>query len=366
MSPDEPEALGTISRPDRGLRYFATEQTSMSIAVLVMGALSLGFLTVGSAAVVTSYGWTPSANVAAALRSQALVSVLIASAGLGLAAGLLGWTSFRRMLTKPSREAAFSGATVGAISLVLAATFAWFRAGDLEIFSRNFFEFSIVAEFWPRFVRGAANTVVLSVFGEGLGILLGLVFAIFALSQRVVVRAPARAYINFFRGTPLFWQIQFGYFGIVLGLRLDLTPYQVAILILGLNTAAYSAEVFRAGIQSIERGQLEAARSLGMSYLSALRYVVVPLGVRRVIPPLTNEFVILVKDTSLVSILGLTFAEKELLGIGRDIYASTFNATPFLASAAGYLIITIPMIRVVTMLEKKLRSGLTGIAGAAA
>lgn len=365
MSAKEERPSTEISRPDRGVRYFLSEQTPWSIFVTLMGAASLGLLIIGSAAVVTFYGWTPSASVAEALGSPALVAVLAVSAGLGVVAAVSGWASFRSMTSKPSREVVFSGATLGATSVVLAAAFAWFRAGDLEIFARNFFEFGIVADFWPRFVRGAANTIILSFFGEGLGIVLGLVFAIFALSHRVVVRAPARAYINFFRGTPLFWQIQFGYFGIVLGLRLDLSPYQVAILILGLNTAAYSAEVFRAGIQSIERGQLEAARSLGMSYLSALRYVIIPLGVRRVIPPLTNEFVILIKDTSLVSILGLTFAEKELLGVGRDIYASTFNATPFLASATGYLIITVPMIRVVTMLEKRLRSGLTGIAGAA-
>jgi ABC-type amino acid transport system permease subunit len=147
----------------------------------------------------------------------------------------------------------------------------------------------------------------------------------------------------------------------VLGLRLDLTVYQAAIVVLTLNWGAYSAEIFRAGVQSIERAQLEAARSLGMPYLRALRYVILPQAVRRVIPPLTNEFVILIKDTSLVTFLGITFAQQELLTTGRDIYRQFFNATPFLASAAGYLIITLPMIRAVTWLEKKLRSGLVGI-----
>jgi polar amino acid transport system permease protein len=140
-------------------------------------------------------------------------------------------------------------------------------------------------------------------------------------------------------------------------------PYRVAIAVLGLNLAAYSAEVYRAGIQSLERGQIEAARSLGLSYLQAMRFVVVPQAIRRVIPPLTNEFVILIKDTSLVTVLGLAFFQKELLGAGKDIYSSTANATAFLGSAAGYLIITLPMIRLVTYLERRLRSGLTSVVG---
>lgn len=132
---------------------------------------------------------------------------------------------------------------------------------------------------------------------------------------------------------------------------------------LGLNAGAYSAEVFRAGIQSIERGRYEAARSLGMSHARTLRLVVLPQAVRRVIPPMPNEFVILIKDTSLVAILGLTLTQQELLATGRDFFSETFNATPLLASAAGYLIVTLPMIRFVTWLERRYHSGLTGIPG---
>jgi ABC-type amino acid transport system permease subunit len=133
------------------------------------------------------------------------------------------------------------------------------------------------------------------------------------------------------------------------------------MLILGLNAAAYSAEIFRAGIQSIERGQIEAARSLGMSYLQAMRYVILPQAFRRVIPPLTNEFVILIKDTSLVFFLGVTAGQRELFAVGRDAYAETFNATPYIGTVLGYLAITLPMIRAVTWLERKLRSGLVGV-----
>jgi len=218
----------------------------------------------------------------------------------------------------------------------------------------------------PSFIKGAQNTLVLSGAGAALGFALGLVLALFTMSNRAVVRAPARIYINFFRGTPLIWQMAFAGIGAVPALRLDLDMYDmytIAILVLGLNLGAYSSEVYRAGIQSLERGQIEASRTLGLSYFQSMRYVIVPQAIRRVIPPLLNEFVILIKDTSLVSVLGLTVAQKELLGIGRDIYSSTFDATAWLGAAAGYLIITLPMIGIVTIVEKRLRSGLTSVIG---
>lgn len=215
----------------------------------------------------------------------------------------------------------------------------------------------------PSFARGAWNTLRLSLLGAALGFGLGLVISFFTMSQRAVIRAPARLYINFFRGTPLIWQISFAGIGLVPALRLDLDMYTIAILVLGLNLAAYSSEVYRAGIQSIERGQIEASRTLGLSYVQSLWYVIVPQAIRRVIPPLLNEFVILIKDTSLVSVLGLTIAQKELLGVGRDIYSSTFDATAWLGAAAGFLIITLPMIRIVTIVERRMRSGLTSVIG---
>jgi len=215
----------------------------------------------------------------------------------------------------------------------------------------------------PSFVRGAKNTLVLSGAGAVLGFGLGLVLALFTMSKRAVVRAPARIYINFFRGTPLIWQIAFAGIGFVPALRLDLSMYTVAIIVLGLNLAAYSAEVYRSGIQSLERGQIEASRTLGLSYFQSMRYVIVPQAIRRVIPPLLNEFVILIKDTSLVSVLGLTVAQKELLGTARDFYSTFFDATAWLGAAAGYLIITIPMIRIVTIVERRMRSGLTSVIG---
>jgi ABC-type amino acid transport system permease subunit len=122
--------------------------------------------------------------------------------------------------------------------------------------------------------------------------------------------------------------------------------------------------VFRAGIQSIDRGQIEAARSLGMSYLQAMRFTIVPQAVRRVIPPLMNEFVILIKDTALVSVIGLTIENNEIFTLAREGQSVTFNGTFFTVAAVAYLIVTLPLIRLVNVVEGRLRSGLIGIAGA--
>jgi len=276
--------------------------------------------------------------------------------------------SYRTYDSKPSKEASIAGLVLTIQAITLALLLWWFRGSNVEIFTRNFLDFAVIGDFWDRFVNGAKNTLILSLAGATLGFVLGLILAVFTMSKRAVVRAPARIYINFFRGTPLIWQLSFAGLGVVTALRLGFFsgsdgPFRVAIVVLGLNLAAYSAEVYRAGIQSLERGQIEAARSLGLSYMQSMRYVIIPQAIRRVIPPLTNEFVILIKDTSLVIVLGLTAAQKELLGVGRDVYTSTFNATGWLGSAAGFLVITLPMIRLVTILEKRLRSGLTSVIG---
>ena len=340
--------------------------------ILASGWAGIALVLLGSLVVITAFGWVPYESIVAAVESSAMLAITTAGATLGALAIIVGFATFRRMPTKRSREQAISGAVLGIQAVALWVIGTGFRyLGDPEIFVRNFLDFDVLQGSIGAFVNAAKNTIILAFVGEAGGIILGLTFAMLALSKRRVVRAPARAYINFFRGTPLIWQISFFYFGFTIGLRLDLEvnagpfslsePYVSAMIIFILNTAAYAAEVFRAGIQSIERGQMEAARSLGMSYLQAMRYAVVPQAFRRVIPPLTNEFVILIKDTSLVIVLGLLASEYELYSQAREGYADTFNATFFVAAAIGYLVVTLPLIRAVNWLERRLRSGLVGI-----
>jgi His/Glu/Gln/Arg/opine family amino acid ABC transporter permease subunit len=281
----------------------------------------------------------------------------------GVAAMALGFGTYKSMPTKRMREHAITGAVLGVQGVALAGFLLWFRGGKLVVFARQFLNIEVLEGSLDAFLTGAKNTLVLAAAGEFGGIVIGLALALLALSSRRVVRAPARTYINFFRGTPLIWQLSFFHFGISLGLGLNLGAFNVAMLVFALNTGAYASEVFRAGIQSIERGQMEAARSLGMSYLQAMRFAIVPQAVRRVIPPLMNEFVILIKDTALITVLGLAFSEYDILTTAREGYAETFNATFLVAAAFAYLVVTLPLIRIVSLVEQRLRSGLTGIVG---
>ena len=341
--------------------FWFREQTSASMTIFFLGALSL-FLELGGGLILLIVGGlTPFESIVETWESDTQRYLLWIALALGLTAIVAGIATWKRMPTKSAREGAISGAVLGVQAVILSGIYLWFLRGDIELIARQFVKFDELSPFFGQFVNGAKNTLLLALTSQVLGIGLGLSLALLVLSKRAVTRAPARTFINFMRATPLVWQLIFGYFGIVLGLGIDVGTYTVAILIIGLNAGAYTAEIFRAGIQSIERGQLEAARSLGMSYFQAMRYAVVPQAVRRVIPPLMNEFVILIKDTSLVLVLGLALDERELMTVGKDAYAETYNATPYLATAAGYLIVTLPLMRFVTWLEKKLRSGLVGV-----
>jgi His/Glu/Gln/Arg/opine family amino acid ABC transporter permease subunit len=311
--------------------------------------------------VVAAHGLVPYTRVADTLSSSQLRVQAGLAVGLGALAMVVGWGTYRRMPTKLSREEAVAGAVLGLQAAVLGAVVLWFSHTDVRKFARNFANFEQIRDEVDAFLTGAKNTIILAAGGEFFGILLGLVLVLLAVSQRAVVRAPARAYINFFRGTPLIWQLSFIGLAVPLALDYPIAAYTAALIAFSLNTGAYSAEVFRAGVQSIERGQMEAARGLGMSHLQAMRHAILPQAVRRVIPPLMNEFVILIKDTSLVIVLGLTESQRELMSVAKVGFGDTFNATFYVATAIGYLAVSLPLIRLVNVVERRLRSGLVGV-----
>jgi His/Glu/Gln/Arg/opine family amino acid ABC transporter permease subunit len=335
----------------------------MSLTVAAVGGVAIACVLLGVALTLVVHGVTPLDSMVSALRSDMLKVFLWAGVILGGAAVIACLLTFRRMPTHVSRDQTISGGVLGGQALVLGAGLISFVGGDVQKFALNYLDFEKPFSQLGAFMNGMRNTVLLAFTSEALGIGLGLVLALFAISRHKVVRAPARTYINFFRGTPLIWQITFIGVAIPLSSGLNIKVYQAAIIALSLNAGAYVAEIFRAGIQSIERGQLEAARGLGMSYLQSMRYAIVPQAVRRVIPPLMNEFVILIKDTSLVLILGLATNERELMSVGSQGQANTANATFLIMTALGYLAVSLPMIRVVNVLEKRLRSGLVGVTG---
>jgi polar amino acid transport system permease protein len=353
--------------PRHDLPWARRESRPASVVAFALGTSSIVVLLGGSIVVAVIHGLTPVSVVIDAITSPALATVNITAVVLGGAATLIGASTYRRMPTRLARNEAVAGAILGVQALLLGGFFYWFSTGNVQTFATNFLNFAQVKHQAGAFVTGAKNTLILAFAGEFFGTIFGLILSVFTISKRAALRAPARVYINFFRGTPLVWQISFVGLSIPIAfpgftfLQGASVAYRAAIIALTLNAAAYTAEIFRAGIESIERGQLEAARGLGMSYLQAMRYSIIPQAIRRVIPPLMNEFVILIKDTSLVFILGLSFSQRDLMSVGQQGYGTTFNASFFVATALGYLAVTLPMIGLVNRIEKRLRSGLVGV-----
>lgn len=237
---------------------------------------------------------------------------------------------------------------VGALALLLFA--------DWAKIQRNFFQVDVLTEMLPEVLTIAArNTVVYTALAFAFGFVLALGLALMKMSKIRPYRWFATSYIELFRGLPALVTIILVAFGlpIAFGWKIPGGTLGKGTLGLGLVAAAYMAETIRAGIQAVPRGQLEAARSLGMPPLTAMTNIVLPQAFRIIIPPLTNELVLLIKDTSLLFVVGTTPATKELTKFARDFMTTTRNATPLTVVAIVYLIITLPMTRLVAQLEKK-------------
>jgi len=207
----------------------------------------------------------------------------------------------------------------------------------------------------PILNKAALLTLELTAGAVAIGVVIGLFMALARLSKLKLVRAGAIAYIDFFRGTPLLVQIFLVYFLIPKALHWETLPdnyqYIAGVLAMGLNSGAYIAEIFRAGIQSIDRGQSEAARSLGMTHSQSLRYVILPQAFKRVIPPLGNEFIALLKDSSLLSIIAI----QELFYSAKIIAGRTYQPIPmYIAVALYYLVMTQLISQWVSYMERRL------------
>ncbi len=193
-------------------------------------------------------------------------------------------------------------------------------------------------------------TVELTILGIVIGIVLGLILAIGRLSKNPVSRTVSWFYIWVFRGTPLLMQMFFIYYALpLIAPVLQFSPMFSGILALGLNSGAYLAEIFRAAILSIDKGQTEAAKALGMSYGQAMRRVIIPQSYRRLIPPVGNEFIMLLKDSALVSTIAIT----ELLRKTGQILNNTGNPIVYLYAASIYLFLTTILTLVFQKLEAK-------------
>jgi His/Glu/Gln/Arg/opine family amino acid ABC transporter permease subunit len=224
----------------------------------------------------------------------------------------------------------------------------------------TFFDPALIAKALPELLAtGLPNTLLLSVFASAIGIALGLLVAAGLLSGQRGVRLPCRAYVDILRGLPHILTVYLIGQGLPLaGLALfGGNTYGYAALAIGLIESAYFAEIFRAGFQSVERGQIEAARSTGMTRLQTLRHIVVPQGARRVLPPLTGQFILVIKATSLVYLLGLTVSQREMFAIAQDVAINNANLSPLTAAGLIYLALTIPTTYAVNAWDRRLRGG---------
>ncbi len=228
---------------------------------------------------------------------------------------------------------------------------------DWHKIALNFLNGKVAAGMFPDlFTVALKNTLIFTISGYVIGFVLGLVLALMRLSSVTPYRVVALVYIEIFRGLPaliIFLLLGFGLPIAFPGFKLPGDVYGTVALALGLVAAAYMAESFRAGIQAVPKGQMEAARSLGMKPGRAMVSIILPQAIRIVIPPLTNELILLFKDSSLVFTLGVTAATTELTKFGSDATIDQANSTPLIVAGATYLLITIPLGVVVRRLEAR-------------
>jgi His/Glu/Gln/Arg/opine family amino acid ABC transporter permease subunit len=210
--------------------------------------------------------------------------------------------------------------------------------------------FGFAVKYFPFFATGAIITVEVTFCGLLLGLVLGVVIALMNLSHFWVLKLFARFYTWVVRGTPLLVQILIIYAGLP-QIGIQFSAFTSGVLALGINSGAYIAEIVRAGILSIDVGQMEAAESLGMRYGMAMRRIIFPQAYRRLLPPMVNEFVALLKDSSLVSVMALT----ELLRVGQQLEASTFlPMQSYVMVALFYLFMTTIIVFVSSRVERRL------------
>lgn len=208
---------------------------------------------------------------------------------------------------------------------------------------------AVFVKYLPFYLPAAWMTLVVSLLGIMIGLVLGLLAAFSRISENRIMQLPARMYIYLIRGTPLLLQILFIYFGLRGLLHLD--AFTSAIIALGVHNGAYIAEIFRGAIQSIDRGQMEAARSIGMTYSRAMVRIILPQALRRSLPPLGNQFIIALKDSSLASAITI----NELLLKSQQLAAANYLYMEMLTIAAlFYLVYTTLFTWLVSLLEKRL------------
>ena len=209
----------------------------------------------------------------------------------------------------------------------------------------------LIIKYWPLFLEGATTTVLLSFFSVIVGVGCGTLMALARLSQNKFLSKAAKVYIDIIRGTPLLVQLYLVYFG--LATVLDLNDFVSGVIAVSVNTTAYIAEIIRSGIQSVDKGQMEAARSMGMPKGMAMRQIILPQAMKNILPAIGNEFATLIKETSIVSLIGI----HDLMYSSDTVRGATFTVfIPLLMTAFLYFVMTTTIAFFMDKLERKLQA----------
>jgi polar amino acid transport system permease protein len=224
----------------------------------------------------------------------------------------------------------------------------------------TFFDLPLILGTLPTLLReGLLNTLLLTVLASVIGLVVGIMLASGLMSRHRILRYPCRCYVDVLRGLPHILSIYLIGQGLPLaGLNVfGSWTYGYAALAIGLMEGAYMAEIFRSGFQSVERGIVEAARSLGLSRARTMRLIVIPIGFRRVLPALTGQFILVIKSTALVYLLGLATGQREMFAIAQDTSSNNASLSPLVAAGLLYLVITVPLTYAVNAWDRRMREG---------
>ena len=209
----------------------------------------------------------------------------------------------------------------------------------------------LIIKYWPLFLEGATTTVLLSFFSVIVGVGCGTLMALARLSTNKFLSKAAKVYIDIIRGTPLLVQLYLVYFG--LATVLDLNDFVSGVIAVSVNTTAYIAEIIRSGIRSVDKGQMEAARSMGMPKRMAMRQIILPQAMKNILPAIGNEFATLIKETSIVSLIGI----HDLMYSSDTVRGATFTVfIPLLMTAFLYFVMTTTIAFFMDKLERKLQA----------
>lgn len=215
-------------------------------------------------------------------------------------------------------------------------------------------DFSFIGVYKNLYLAGALETLRISLITVILGSILGMFLSLMRLSKWTILKFLASAYIEFIRGTPIMVQIFLINYGLPYMLGIEIPTFIAGIIALSINSSAYVAEIFRAGIQAVDRGQMEAARSLGMPHSMAMRHIILPQALRNILPALGNEFVVVIKESSIVSLIGIA----ELMKSTDIVRANTYLPfEPLIIAALIYFVMTFTLSKLLGIAERRMKAG---------